>query len=81
MRVRKNLSEDYSIEPDDEATLELEYTKRIYGKYKDIKKPDFFKDIDITNDFGKKEPVVEIIFENSKGKQSSVSHIIKKSGK
>lgn len=81
MRVRKNLSEDYSIEPDDEATLELEYTKRIYGKYKDIKKSDFFKDIDITNDFGKKEPVVEIIFENSKGKQSSVSHIIKKSGK
>lgn len=80
MRVRKNLPEDYSIEPDDETTLELEYAKRIYGRYKDIRKPEIFKDIDITKDFGKKEPVVEILYEDSKGKQYSVSHIIKKSG-
>lgn len=81
IRVRKNLPEDYSIEPDDETTLELEYAKRIYGKYKDIKKPEFFKDIDITKDFGKKESIVDIIYENSKGKEYTVSHQIKKSGK
>ena len=81
MRVRKNLPEDYSIEPDDETTLELEYVKRIYGKYRDIKNPEFFKDIDITKDFGKKESIVDIIYENSKGKEYTVSHQIKKSGK
>ena len=81
MRVRKNLPEDYSIEPDDESTLELEYAKRIYGKYKDIKKPEFFKDIDITKDFGKKKPIVEILYENSKGKEYFESHHISNSGK
>jgi hypothetical protein len=81
MRVRKNLPKDYSIEPDDETTLELEYAKRIYGKYKDIKKPEFFKYIDIQKDFRKKELIVDIIYENSKGKEYTVSHQIKKSRK
>ena len=81
MRVRKNLPEDYSIEPDDEITIELEYAKRIYGKYKNIKIPEFFKDIDITKNFGKKESIVEILYENSKGKEYTVSHRIKKSRK
>ncbi|MGB3343635.1 MAG: hypothetical protein WBA61_06970 [Aequorivita sp.] len=81
MRVRKNLPEDYSIEPDAEATIELEYAKRVYGKYKNIKRPEFFKDIDITKDFGKKESIVDIIYENSKGKEYTVAHRLKKSGK
>jgi len=81
MRVRKNLPEDYSIEPDNETTIELEYTKRVYGKYKNIKRPEFFKDIDINKDFGKKESVIDILYENSKGKEYTVSHQLKKSGK
>ncbi len=81
MRVRKNLDEDYSIEPDDETTIELEYTKRIFGKYKNIKNPDFFKDIDIAKDFTKNDSVIEIAYENSKGKEYYVSHFITKNGK
>lgn len=79
MRVRKNLQEDYSIEPDAEATIELEYAKRVYGKYRNIKRPEFFKDIDITKDFGKKESIVVIVYENSKGKEYTVSHQLKRS--
>jgi hypothetical protein len=81
MRVRKNLSEDYSIEPDSETTIELEYIKKIFGKYKNIKNPDFFKDIDISGDFKKKDSIIDIAYENSKGKEYSVSHYITKNGK
>ena len=81
MRVRKNLPEDYSIDPDDEITIELEYVKRVYGKYKNIKRPEFFKDIDITKDFEKKESIIDILYENSKGKEFTASHRIEKSGK
>ncbi|QQX76651.1 MULTISPECIES: hypothetical protein [Aequorivita] len=81
IRVRKNLPEDYSIEPDGEATIELEYAKRVFGKFKNIKRPEFFKDIDITKDFRKKESIVDIKYENSKGKEYTVSHRLKKSGK
>ena len=79
IRVKKNLSEECSIEPDDEITIELEYAKRVYGKYNNLKRPEFFKDIDITKDFGKKESIVDISYENSKGKEFTISYRIKKS--
>lgn len=81
MRVRRNLEEDYSIGPDEETTIQLEYTKRVIGKYKDIKNPEFFKDIEIAKDFTKNDFVIEIAYENSKGKEYSVSYFITKNGK
>lgn len=81
LRVRKNIPEDFSIEPDNETTIELEYAKKVFGKYKNISNPDFFKDIDIAKDFSKKESIIELAYENSKGKEYSVSHYLTKSGK
>lgn len=78
LRVRKNLPEDFSIEPDSETTIELEYTKKHFGKYKDIKRPEFYKNINISKDFDKKEPIIKLAYENSNGKEYSVSHYLSK---
>ncbi len=80
LRVRKNLPEDFSIEPDSETTIELEYTKKHFGKYRNIKNTEFYKNIDISKDFSKKETVIKLAYENSKGKEFSVTHYLSKNG-
>jgi hypothetical protein len=81
MRVRKNISEDFSIEPDSETTIELEYTKKVFGIYGNIKEPEFYESINIANDFGKKKSIVEIGYQDSKGKEYLICHYITKNEK
>lgn len=80
LKVRKNIPEDFSLEPDSETTIELEYVKRHFGKHIDIKNSEFFKNIDISKDFTKKESIIKLAYENSKGKEYSVTHFLSKTG-